>query len=247
MKSEYKSRIPGYEEVVIMGEYLGAIRKCALFEGIEEGELRQILKCLQARVVEYGKNEYAALSDDKMNGVGVVLSGEAAVVKESLNGNRTRVNIFKAGEMFGEVIALRREERWPASIQALTDCTIMYIHPERILDFCDNICSHHRVLLANLVRVVTQKAYLLNRKVEYLQLKSIPGKLSKYLLEQCMTSGSTTFTLPLNREELADFLNVSRPSMSRELGRMRDEGILDFYRESVRILDVPRLEALLEQ
>jgi CRP-like cAMP-binding protein len=135
-----------------------AIKKCALFEGIGEDELRKILTCLDSRVVEYRKNDYAAISDDKFHGVGVLLEGEAAVVKESLNGNRTRVNIFRTGEIFGEIIAICRAEKWPASIQTLTDCTILYIHPEKILEFCDNICSHHRILLANLVRVVSQKA-----------------------------------------------------------------------------------------
>lgn len=226
---------------------MDAIKKCALFEGIEENEIQKILICLQYRLTDYKKNDYAAFSDDRLDGVGLVLDGEVSVVKESLNGNRTRVNIFRAGDMFGEVIALCREEKWPVSIQALTDCTVLYIHPEKILDFCDNICSHHKVLLANLVRVVSQKAYILNRKVEYLSLKSIAGKLSKYLLEQCMTSGKTTLTLPLNREELAEFLNVSRPSMSRELCKMRDSGIIEFYRESLRIIDVEKLEALLEQ
>ncbi len=228
-------------------DHMDAIKKCALFEGIEENEIQQILKCLQHRIADYKKNDYAAFSEDRLDGVGIVLSGEVSVVKESLNGNRTRVNIFRTGDMFGEVIALCREEKWPASIQALTDCTILYIHPEKILDFCDNICSHHKVLLANLVRVVSQKAYILNRKVEYLSLKSIAGKLSKYLLEQCMTTGKTTLTLPLNREELVEFLNVSRPSMSRELCRMRDSGIIEFYKESLRIIDVAKLEGLLEQ
>jgi CRP-like cAMP-binding protein len=224
-----------------------AIKKCALFEGIEESDIRQILKCLKYRVVELKKNDYAAVSDGKYEGMGIILEGEAAIVKESLDGNRTRVNIFHTGEMFGEVVAITRNDRWPASVQALTDCTILYVHPEKILDFCDNICSHHRILLANLVRIVSQKAYLLSRKVDYLSLRSIAGKLSKYLLEQWETSGKSTFTLPLNREELAEFLNVSRPSMSRELGRMRDEGIIEFYRESFRIISTRRLEALLEE
>lgn len=230
-----------------MTDYVKLIKKCALFNGIEETEIGQILKCLQYRIIEYKKNEYTALLDDKVNGVAILLDGEAAVVKESLNGNRTRMNIFHAGEMFGETISLSKEEKWPASVQALTDCTVLYIHLEKILDFCDNICLQHKTLLANLVRMVSQKAYNLSRKVEYLQLKSITGKLSKYLLEQCMTQGKMTFTLPLNREELAEFLNVSRPSMSRELGKMRDEGIIEFYKESVRIVDAAKLESLLEQ
>ena len=230
-----------------MTEHMDAIKKCALFEGIEENEILKILTCLKARVVELRKNDYAAVSDGRYEGMGIVLEGEAAIVKDSLDGNRTRVNIFRAGEMFGEVVAICKSDRWPASVQALTDCTILYAHPEKILDFCDNICSYHKVLLANLVRVVSQKAYMLSRKVDYLSLRSIAGKLSKYLLEQWEESGKATFTLPLNREELAEFLNVSRPSMSRELGRMRDEGIIEYYREAFRIIDTRRLEALLEQ
>jgi CRP/FNR family transcriptional regulator, dissimilatory nitrate respiration regulator len=227
-------------------DYMNAIKKCALFEGIEGEELHKILHCLQYRIAEYEKNDYAAISDNKLDGVGIVLDGEVAVVKESVSGNRTRVNIFHPGEMFGEVISLCREEKWPASIQALTDCTILYIHPEKILDFCESICSHHKILLANLVRIVSQKAYILSRKVEYLSLKSIKGKLSKYLLEQHISQGKSTFTLPLNREELAEFLNISRPSMSRELCKMRDEGILEFYKESIKISDFKKLESLLE-
>lgn len=228
-------------------DYLDSLEKCVLFDGIAENDIQKILHCLEYRIVQYKKNEYAALIDQKLDGVGIVLEGEAAVVKENLNGNRTIVNIFHIGEMFGEVLILCRENRWPATIQAITDCTIMFIHPERILDFCDTVCSHHKVLLANLVLVVSKKAYYLNRKVEYLSLKTIKGKLSKYLLEQSALQGNLTFKLPLNREELADFLNISRPSMSRELCNMRDTGIIEFYRESIKIKDTERLKALLEE
>ena len=228
-------------------DYTEKIRKCPLFDGIGDEELNKILQCLSYRITEYKRNDYAVLSDEKLDGVGIVLDGEIAVVKESLNGNSTRVDIFREGEMFGEIIAQCRDDRWPASVQAVTNCMILYIHPEKILNFCDSVCAHHRILLANLVRLISQKAYNLSKKVEYLSLKSIAGKLSKYLMEQYIHSGNATFTLPLNREELAEFLNVSRPSMSRELCRMRDEGILEFYRESVRLIDPGRLKVMLEQ
>ncbi len=227
-------------------DYLDALEKCVLFDGIAEEEIKKILHCLEYRIVHYNKNDYAALMDQLLEGVGIVLTGEAAVVKENPNGNRTLVNVFHVGDMFGEVLILSMARKWPATIQALSDCAIMYIHPEKILDICDNVCSHHRVLLANLVRVVAKKAFNLNRKVEYLSLRSINGKLSKYLFEQSEASGKLTFKLPLNREKLADFLNISRPSMSRELCNMRDKGIIDFYRDSVRIKDVEKLKALLE-
>jgi CRP-like cAMP-binding protein len=122
----------------------------------------------------------------------------------------------------------------------------MVVHPEKILNMCNRSCTFHKVILANMIRVIAKKACDLNRKVEYLMLKSINGKLSKYLLEQSAMSGKLTFRLPLNREKLADFLNISRPSMSRELGLMRDRGIIDFHGDLIRIKNEEKLRALLE-
>lgn len=227
--------------------YLDALEKCALFDDIKENEIAKILHCLNYRIVPYEKNDFIIYLNQNLDGVGIVLKGEAAVVKENFNGNRVVVNTFYKGDMFGEVLILSRESQWPATVQALSDCVIMFINPEKILEICDTVCSHHKVLLLNLVRVVSKKAYELNRKVEYLSLKSINGKLSKYLLEQSDKNGKLTFKLPLNKEKLADFLNISRPSMSRELGIMRDNGIIDFHRDLVRIKDIDRLKALLEE
>jgi CRP-like cAMP-binding protein len=133
------------------------------------------------------------------------------------------------------------------SYQALTDSTVMVVHPERIINVCERACIFHKTILSNMIRVIAQKACDLNRKVEYLLLKTINGKLSKYLLEQKEMKGSMTFELPLNREKLADFLSISRPSMSRELGRLRDEGIIEFHKNTFRIVDEERLKSFLEE
>ena len=122
----------------------------------------------------------------------------------------------------------------------------MYIHPEKILGVCDKVCFSHKTLISNIVKVISKKAFILNKKVEYLTIKSMRGKLSKYLIEQYKIAGSLTFTISLNREELADFLNVSRPSMSRELCKMRDSGVIDFYKESVRIINLKELQGMLD-
>ena len=76
----------------------------------------------------------------------------------------------------------------------------------------------------------------------YLQLKTIRGKISKFLLEESDKINSTTFSLNFNRQKMAEFLNVSRPSLSRELSRLKAEGIIDFYKETMKILDKKALE-----
>jgi CRP-like cAMP-binding protein len=227
--------------------YLEKLSQTILFKGIDIKDIPHVLGCLDAKVVTFEKNEYVVKVNDSFNGVFVVLDGEAAVVKESYNGSRVTVNVFHIGDFFGEAIAFCGYDTWPGTIQALTDCSLMFLHPEKILTMCNRPCSFHKIILANMIRVVSKKACDLNRKVEYLSLKTINGKLSKYLLEQSEKSKKLTFKLPLNREKLADFLNVSRPSMSRELCKMRDNGIIEFFKDSIRIKDEQKLRSMLEE
>ena len=93
-----------------------------------------------------------------------------------------------------------------------------------------------------MLKIISEKALMLNRKVEYLALISVRQKIATYLLEQYKITKSKTFLLPLNRQELAEFLNVSRPSLSREMCRMRDEGIIDFHMSTIKILDLDVLK-----
>ena len=98
-------------------------------------------------------------------------------------------------------------------------------------------------MIENFMKVISDNALMLNKKVQYLSIKSIRGKISAYLLEQYKNNKGNTIVLPLKRNELADFLNVSRPSMSRELCKMRDEGIIDFHLSTFKIKDIETLES----
>ncbi len=222
------------------------LAESVLFQGIPEDELGGLISCLSSKVHEYGKNEYIAIEDESFEGIGFVLSGEVTVIKENVSGNRTILANLKAGDFFGEIIAFSGVKTWPSTVLSLTESRIIFINPDKVLGYCSNACDSHKILLTNIARIVAQKTLILNKKVEYLTIKSMKGKLSKYLLEEYKKNGSLTFTMPLNREKLAEFLNVSRPSMSRELCNMRDAGIIEFYRESVKIIDLKALIRLIE-
>lgn len=228
-------------------KHLEIITRTKLFSGIDAKDIPHVLGCLDYKIADFRKNDYIVKMNDPFHGVFVNLEGEPAVVKENYDGSRIVVNTFDIGDIFGEAVAFCGAEVWPSTVQAITDCTLMLFHPEKILNMCDRACTFHKVILANMIRVIAKKACNLNRKVEYLMLKSIVGKLSRFLLEQKDKNGSLTFRLPMNREKLADFLNVSRPSMSRELCRLRDQGIIDFHKDHFHIKDEERLKALLEE
>jgi len=222
-------------------DYIHTLKHNKLFAGTDISDLKILLNCLSPGTRQYEKNEYIALAGEKFDSIGIIIKGSAAVVKEDANGNRVIMTLLKPGDMFGEMAAFSSKPVWPASVQVQERCTACFIPAVKIISECSNACYRHTILIQNLLRIISEKALLLNRKVEYLTIKSMRGRICAFLLEQYKRTGETTITLSMNRNELADFLNVSRASMSREMCKMRDEGIIDFHKASFKILDVEAL------
>jgi CRP-like cAMP-binding protein len=222
------------------------LTKTKLFQDMNDEQIKVMLSCLQPEIEEYKKGEYITFAGEKYKGVGIILSGDVVVSKENAAGNRVIMDILSSGGMFGEMAAFGEKGLWPATVIAQGDCKVMFLPPEKIVGNCESSCISHRQLILNMLKIVSNKALNLNRKVEYLAIKSIRGKISNFLLEQYKKSGRTIFMLSLKRNELADFLNVSRPSLSREICRMRGEGIIDFHRSSFQIKDLEALKGMAE-
>lgn len=229
-----------------MDKWLKSLTACRLFQGINSDELTVVLNCLKPKISEYTKNEYITVAGDEFTGVGIVLAGEVAVTKENVVGNRIIMALAGPGEIFGEMAAFEGSRVWPATVVALEPSVVMFLPPEKITGECEHLCPSHRQMIMNILKIISRKALTLNKKLEYLAIKSMRGRISTYLLEQYKHSEKTTFMLPLNRNDLADFLNVTRPSLSRELCRLRDEGVIDFHRESIKIKDMDALRSMVE-
>jgi len=217
------------------------IHDSPLFKEICYEDLSSLINCLNPVVRIYKRNSYITLAGEKFDSFGLLLQGEATVNKENASGSRFIMTRLKPGDMFGEALVFTDQAHWPSTIQAQTDCKVMFLARNSITGICEKLCPWHRTLINNMLRIVSEKAVILNRKVEYLTTPSVRAKISKFLLEQYKKSRSITFMLPMNRKELAEFLNITRPSLSRELCRMRDEGIIDFHMTSIKILDLNKL------
>jgi len=215
-----------------------------LFDGISANELDSMIHCLQPKVCTYKKNSYITIGGEPFTGLGILLSGEATVIKENVVGNRNVMAVLKAGNIFGEMIAFSGKHNWPASVFAQTPCSVIFLPPDKITGNCANACTSHTQLIKNMLSILSEKALLLNQKVEYLTISSLRGKISTYLLEHYKLTEKKDFNLSLSRNNLADFLNVSRTALSREMGRMRDEGLIDFYRASIKIHNLETLKKI---
>jgi len=226
-------------------KWLNLLKTSDLFAQISDDELLVMLECIRPEIEQYSKNSFIALAGEPFRGIGIVLSGTVTVAKEDLSGNRSILSLLGPGEMFGEMAVFSGKKVWPATVVAQTDTTVFFLAPEKIVGNCARQCASHRHLILNMLKIISNKALILNKKLEYLSIKSVREKIGTFLLEQYAQTGQSTFMLPMNRNEMADFLNITRPSLSREMSRLRDEGIIDFHRSSIQLKDIEALRNML--
>lgn len=223
-------------------KYFPALLESELFENIEKDELKALLGCLMPMVQTYPKNDFVVQTGEKLNSLGIVLEGDASIFKDSLSGNRLLIKNISVGEMFGEIAVFANKKEWPAIVQASTALIVCFISKDKIVGRCASNCQWHNAMIENMLALVAKRAMMLHRKLDYISIKTMRSKLCTYFYELHIKNKTNILTLPMNRIQLADFLNVSRPSMSRELGRMKDEGIIDYHLSTVKVLDLERLK-----
>ncbi|MFL0195997.1 Crp/Fnr family transcriptional regulator [Clostridium sp. WILCCON 0269] len=223
--------------------YIEIIKESPLFYSIKEEEILCMLQCLTPKIHTFNKNECIVNSGESIDRFGIVLEGEVTILKENSEGNRVIISVVKKGDLFGEMLVFSSRKMWPVTVRVQNTCKVLFLTNSDLIARCGKMCPWHNAMLQNFMKVISDKALLLNKKVEYLSIKSIRGKICSYLLEQYQDTKNNTIILPLKRNELADFLNVSRPSMSREMCKMRDEGIIDFHLSTFKIKDMETLKS----
>ena len=210
---------------------------CILFTSIEPKNLPHLLSCMDAREKTFTANEYLWLTDDEVNVVGVLLSGSLELIKENPAGVRHILDFVGPGQLFGEGIVCTRLRLSPVTVRATEKSRVLFLPFQRIIRTCGSSCGFHHQIIQNMLLLLGEKNKLLNRKIELLALKGMREKLATYLLYESDKQKSQPFTIIPNRNELAEYLNVSRSSMCRELGRMKDEGLIDYYQHSFKIMN----------
>ena len=218
-----------------MRRFIGILKKCILFKGIEEDDILSMLSCLDTRVVDARKGEYIFSEGEAAKYVGIVLTGEAQIVRNDFFGNRTIVAAIMPGELFGESFACAEVEELPVSVAASENSEIMLIDCRRIITTCSSSCRFHNMIIHNLLQVLATKNLAFNKKIEITSKRTIRDKLMTYLLSQAKIHGSSSFEIPFDRQELADYLGVERSAMSKEISKMKDDGLIECERSWFKV------------
>ena len=210
------------------------IKLSPLFNNISYDEFLKIEKCFSLKTIQYNKNDTVIMTGDEITSFGLVLSGSIKIQKEDFEGNTNLITNINVCETFGEVLSCAGIKQWPVTVTASEKSEILFIDFKKHITSCSSACSFHNQLIDNMLRLIATKNLFLNQKNEILSKRTTREKLMCFF--EFQRKDKNDFTIPFNREELASYLCVDRSAMSSELGRMRDEGLIDFHKNSFKIL-----------
>lgn len=220
-----------------MEQYMFVLRNSPFFQGMTEDEILSVLHCVSATVAEKKKDETIFRVGDTTEVMGLVLRGTVLSVQEDLWGHRNIMHRTGAGEFFAEPYAATPGSVLNVSVVAEEDSQIMLLNVGKLLQTCPTACAHHNHLIRNLVSVMAQKVLNLNDKVTHMAKRSTREKILSYLSAESMRQGKLSFTIPYDRQQLADFLCVERAAMSVELSKLQKEGYLKTNRNQFELFD----------
>ncbi|MCL2752759.1 MAG: Crp/Fnr family transcriptional regulator [Defluviitaleaceae bacterium] len=201
-----------------------------LFHGIAETDLPRLLKCINARTVHYKKDELIIEEGSVATEFGIVVSGQARSIKWDLSGRLIILTFIEQNSVIGVMVAAREGHISPVSVQATTDSTITLISFERLLARCKGNCAGHEQLLRNYINAVADKGLELHERINCLLKPTVRDKILTFLQRTSKEQQSSSFTIPMNRNVMAEYLNVDRAALSRELSRMKKEGLIDYHK-----------------
>lgn len=218
-----------------MKEFYSVIRTFPLFSGIAQVELEKMLACLNAKTKLFPKGAYILRSGDKVESLGLMVSGSALIIQEDFWGNRNILSSVERGQCFGETFACAPGAVLNVSVVAQSPITVLFLNVKRLLSICPSACVYHNRLIRNLLSDLAYKNLRFNEKVTHLGQRSTRAKLLSYLSAEARRNNSADFNIPFTRQQLADYLSVERSGLSLELGKMRREGLLEFNKNHFRL------------
>lgn len=212
--------------------------KNKLFRDIYEKEIEEMLTCAKAQEREYAAEEYIFRQEQKPSKLFLLIEGSVMIAKDFASGKRDVLFLVEAGDVFGEMFLFSDTESYWYDAIAQGNVKLLEIPWDFFYHFCKNACKHHQLITRNMLEIQSQKNFFMTRKLHLLSGTTLRERIAIWLLEQ----EEETVLLTMKREALADFLGTTRPSLSRELMKLQQEGLIEAGKNRIKIKERAKLE-----
>ncbi|WP_294730424.1 Crp/Fnr family transcriptional regulator [uncultured Faecalibaculum sp.] len=210
-----------------------------LFRGIREQEAAHLIECLGGQEQSFEKGEVIFHAGSPITRIGLVLSGSVNMVVPLYWGASRIFGHMAAGEIFGENYAAVPGKELVGDIVAAQSSRILFLDLRKVYTVCSHGCPFHHRLIENLLQISAQKNLQLAERMLHTSSRTIRDRVLSYLSAQSREHGSAHFTIPFDRQQLADYLGVERSALSAELGKMKKEGLISFRKNEFRLMQQP--------
>ncbi len=221
---------------------MSEIESSKLFHSITEKETERILKCSKSRKKQYPAGTYIFEQGGVPSRLFLLLEGQVQICKDFTSGKRDVLYLVEGGNVFGEIFLFGDRKHYWYDAVAVTDVTVMEMPWDFFYHFCSNACDHHKQLTQNMLEILSENNFNITRKLHIVSTSSLRERLAIWLIDSM--DENCVVELHMNREQLADFLGVARPSLSRELMKMQKEGLIKADRKKIKICDRDAVEML---
>lgn len=227
-----------------MQDYMDMLRNTFLCKGLTEEEFQYFVKHAGIQMKQYKKNEYIFQEMEQPTKLFLLVEGFISVYRVSMSGKiQSIADIVDPGDIFGEVYLYMQKPQYELNAVAKSDSIILTMHSQIFSVGEVELPTVYYKLMKNLLMMFAKKAYILNSKIQVLNSGSLRQRIVRYILNSSQKNG--VVKLGLTREEMADFLNTTRPSLSRELGNMQKEGLIHIEGKKLKLLDIDKLDSYL--
>lgn len=218
-----------------MDNYVKIISQVSLFQDFTVDELGGLLKCLSIEVKEYNKGDVIFRQGDIINVLGIVIEGGINLQKCDYYGNNVILTTLCAKDIFGESYA---GSRMPIPIEVVANqkSKVAFVDYDKVIHPCSKMCYNHNLIVTRMIKLLATKNILLTAKIDTLSKRTTREKILDFLAHESLRQDSREFTIPFNRQGLADYLVVDRSALSAELSKLKQAGIIDFRRDFFKIL-----------
>lgn len=221
-----------------MQNYLNTISSTALFKGFVDDEVQQALSCLEGTIKDFAKKEIIFRADEALDEIGIILHGQVILSRENISGIRFIFAELGKGEILGETALRLAREHSGYEAVAGAECKILFIKINKIVRPGQQTCRLRGRIIENMLALLLENNRSIYQKLDLVSHKSLRDRILHYLSLQAKKNNATVFEIPFSRNDLADYLNVNRSALSRELQRMAQKGLIRFSKNHFELLGV---------
>lgn len=222
-------------------KFIANIKKSSLFKSFDKETLIELFKKTPYKIERYSKGDIILSEEDTCSTLNFILDGAVEIQKMDSTGKILSIAEFGSGEIFGEMLVFADKNTSPINVISKDKTIVLHINKASVI----NLCQNSSEFLLEFLRILSNKAMILNLKLKEVTLKTIRQKICEYILTQYRKQASLKIKLNMTKKDWADKIGVQRPSLSRELIKMKEEGIIDYDKDVIEIKDLELLEEYL--